>query len=225
VQISNVSGEKMMSRELKSILSMFAFAFIFIAATSAMAQGDRAQVNQDRGDARGNVATLGCCKCLGGSNALDLSTITSNSWTVTNPGGLTSPVVFVLPIHTAWNLNPGLAKWISTVPSGNNSVPFGPYEYRLRFVVPQCVIEQRVVLTGNDGGDDDVDVYLDSTVPANLLSHCAGGWCFNTSNPPPPFTPRNVGPGGHTLIVKVNNSSLSPHGMFVNAKLTSTCRS
>ena len=219
-----------MSRNFKSLLALFAFAFLFIASTSVMAQRDRAELTQvdvrtvQADGAAPGVATLGCCRCLGASNTLDLSTTTANNWTVTNPGNVTSPVVFVSQLHSAWNLNPGSAKWVSTVASGLTSVAVGAYEYRLRFAVPQCAIEQRVVLTGNNGGDDNVDVYLDSVSSANLLSHCAGGWCFNTSNPPPAFIPRSVGPGGHTLIVKVNNASASPHGMFVNAKLTTTCR-
>src|SRR3954468_1255057 len=117
----------MMSRKLSSLSTIFAFAVLALAASSAMAQVERnAQFNQDRDDARGTVATLGCCKCLGGTNTLDLSTISSNSWTVNG-----KPVVFLTAIHPLWNLPTGPAKWVSTVANGGSaSITAGPYEYR-----------------------------------------------------------------------------------------------
>ena len=206
-----------MSRKLKSIMAMFAFAFLLIAATSAMAQRDRAQLTQDRDEGRGNVATLGCCRCLGGSNSLDLSTIISNSWTVNG-----TPAAFLANIHPLWDLPTGGASWVSTIAAGGTgNVASGSYEYKLRFVVPACTIEQRVTLNGKYGGDDDVTgVFLDNTT----LASCSGGWCFNVANNSNPRTfSTNVAPGSHTLRVIVLNSG-GPSGMFVNAKLTSTCR-
>jgi hypothetical protein len=165
------------------------------------------------------VPTLGCCKCLGGTNTLDLSTITSNNWTVSN-----NPVAFLGPINSYWNLNTGPAKWVSTAANGGmGNVPPGTYDYKLPFVVPHCSIEQRVTLSGNYGGDDNIFVYLDTN--ANLISQCTGGWCFNTNNPPPAISNYVVPQGPHTLIVRVVNTgaSPSPSGMFLNAKLTGTC--
>ncbi|MFL6274809.1 MAG: hypothetical protein ACJ74G_06305 [Blastocatellia bacterium] len=170
--------------------------------------------------------TLGCCKCLGGTTGLDLSTASFNNWIVkdTTTNSAWATAAFVTLINPAWNLNTGPSKWVSTVANGGmGSVAGHIFEYQLAFTVSACVIEQRVTLTGNCGGDDEIWVYLDNTTSANLLSQCTGGWCFNTSNPPPAFN-RLVGAGSHTLIVKVKNGSPSPSGMFVNAKLTGNCR-
>ncbi len=170
--------------------------------------------------------SLPCCECLGKVTTLDLSTITSNNWTVTDTNNVTSPVVLVSPIHSAWNLNTGPAKWVSTSAAGGSAnLVGGTYDYKVNFVVPRCAIERRVTLSGNYGGDDDIFVYLDNTTTPNLISKCTGGWCFNTQNQPIPFSNFAVSPGNHTLIVRVVNSSASPTGMFINANLTGTCRS
>ena len=212
-----------MSRKMKSLSTLFAVVLLLIAASSSMAQVDRSVRPQpDTADVMGRVATLGCCKCLGGTNTLDLSTISSNNWTVNN-----NPVVFLGPINSYWNINPGPARWVSTAANGGTgSIATGTYDYQLKFTVPACAIEQRVTLTGNFGGDDDVYVYLDNITSVNLISQCTGGWCFNTPHKVlSTITPRVVGPGTHTLIVRIVNSGPSPSGMFVNAKLSGACRS
>ncbi|HEV7682329.1 MAG TPA: hypothetical protein VGO68_09435 [Pyrinomonadaceae bacterium] len=206
-----------MSRKLKSILAMLAFALLFTSAATALAQDLRiAPVNQDRG-VRANVATLGCCKCLGGSNSLDLSTISSNSWTVNG-----SPVSFLTTTHPAWTLPTGPAQWISTLATGAASVAPGAYDYKLNFVVPNCSIAQQVTLSGSYGGDDNIQVFLDS----NPVSPACSGWCFNAAHQPGGlnFTAPNVSAGNHTLIVKVKNDG-GPSGMFINAKLSGACSS
>lgn len=208
-----------MSRKLKSILAMLAFAFLFTAATTAMAQELRiAPVKQDRGDVRAGAPTLGCCKCLGGSNALDLSTISSNSWTVNG-----SPVAFLTTTHSAWTLPTGPARWVSTVATGGTGgVAPGTYDYKLNFVVPNCSIAQQVTLSGSYGGDDNIQVFLDS----NPISPACAGWCFNAAHQTGGlnFTSPNVTGGTHTLTVKVKNDG-GPSGMFINAKLSGTCSS
>ncbi|MBX7170007.1 MAG: hypothetical protein K1X72_03545 [Pyrinomonadaceae bacterium] len=167
---------------------------------------------------REKLPTLGCCKCLEGSNTLDLSTIQGNNWTVNG-----SPVAFPTSIHGAWNLNIGSAKWVSTNINGSiGNVPQGDYEYKLQFFIPNCTIGQEVKLAGNLGADDDVKFYLDNT-SSTPLSQCGGGWCFNTQNSPPAFSTTITTPGIHTLIVQVHNSGLTPSGMFMNAKLVSKC--
>lgn len=210
-----------MSRKLNSVSAVIAFSVLLLAAASAMAQVERVRSNND--DAIGRTLTLACCKCLGGSNTLDLSTISSNSWIVNG-----NSVAFLTAVHPLWNLPTGPASWVSTVASGGTgSVAAGPYEYKLKFVVPACAIEQRVSLTGNYGGDDDVvGVFLDNVTnsTSSLLASCSGGWCFNSNNNSNPRTfTTNVPPGNYYLRIKIQNNG-GPSGMFVNAKLTSNCR-
>jgi hypothetical protein len=214
------SQEKIMSRKMKSLSTLFAVVLLLIAASSSIAQVDRSsRPRPDTTDPMVKVPTLGCCKCLGGTNTLDLSTISSNGWTVNG-----NPVAFPTQINQWWNLSTGPAKWVSTVATGSTgNVSLGTYDYKLNFIVPNCAIEQRVTLDGTYGGDDAIFVYLDNT--ANLISQCTGGWCFNTQHTPPPIVNYPVIGGSHALIVRVKNTGLSPSGMFVNAKLTGTCRS
>ena len=198
-----------MTGRFKLFSALFAFTFLVMAASSARTQEERRRPIEP-------VLTLPCCKCLGGTSTLDLSTISANPWSVNG-----SPAVFLSAIHPLWDINPGPAQWVSTVASGGTGyVAPGLYVYKLQFVVPKCAIEQRVSITGNYGGDDDVSISLDSNPP----SQCSGGYCFNAAHHSlPTFGPWLVTPGTHTLIVNVQNSG-GPSGMFVNAKLTTTCR-
>jgi hypothetical protein len=205
-----------MFRKLNPVSAILALTILALATSSAMAQIDRLKAQSLDGRVQ-DRPTLGCCKCLGGTNSIDLSTVSSNGWTVNG-----SAAVFLTAIHPLWNINPGPAKWVSTVATGGNGgVPADTYDYKLNFVVPACSIDQTVTLTGNYGGDDDVQVFLDSTG----FPPCTGGWCFNTPKKTLSTFTATVGPGTHTLTVKVKNDSLGPSGMFVNAKLTGTCTS
>jgi hypothetical protein len=212
-----------MSRKFNPVSAALALAFLLLAASAASAQGGR--IGPSRAvevgpaiPAQGRVATLGCCKCLGGTNTLDLSTIPSNAWTVNNG----SPVSFLTSIHPLWDINPGAAKWVSTAANGGTgSIPAGTSEYRMSFFVPECTIGQSVTLTGNVGGDDGFQAFLDN--PAGLLAQCNTGWCFNKGHVQLQTFTKTVVPGPHMLIVRVDNGG-GPSGMFVNATLTGACR-
>jgi hypothetical protein len=210
-----------MSRKLNSVSAILAFAVLVLAVSSAMAQMARVRPNTDETIIK--APTLGCCKCLGGTNTLDLSTLSSNNWTVTN-GGITNPAVFLAgsQINSAWNINPGPAQWVSTSASSGTGSG-GDFDYKLNFVIPDCAIRQSITLAGSYGGDNNVALYLDSITGANLIAQCAGNWCFSTSHQPLPTFSKNVNPGPHALIVRVNNVS-GPSGMFINAKLTGNCK-
>lgn len=206
-----------MSRKLNSASVLFALTLIAIAATSAMAQIDRVRSNS--GYEIVQKPTLGCCRCLDGTTNLDLSTVPSNNWTVTD-NGITKPAVFLAQnqINSAWNINPGPAQWVSTSSAGGGGV--GDFVYKFSFEVSNCTIPQTITLAGNFGADNNIDVYLDNT--GNLVGQCTGNWCFSTSHQPLPTFTTPVQPGWHTLIVKVNNIS-GPSGMFINARLTGHC--
>jgi hypothetical protein len=216
-----------MSRKIGLVIAILALTVLVSGSSPVVAQpvrttGVRApeastRIKDIRVADEAGGKTLGCCRCLGESNTLDLST-GGSGWTVNG-----QPALIQTALHPAWNLNPGAARWVSTVANGSMGVvPGGTYEYRLTFVVPSCTIDQTVTLKGNYGGDDGVQVFLYNASGTTPLSACSGGWCFNTRNPPPPFT-ANVGPGTHTLIFRVSNDSAGPSGLFVNAQLASAC--
>lgn len=207
-----------MSRKLNPVSAFLALAVLAVAASTSMAQVERLRQEPVGVGGGKERPTLGCCKCLGGTNTLDLSTVGSNNWTVNG-----NPVAFLTAIHPLWNINPGPGKWVSSVATGGTGVvPTGTYEYKLDFLIPTCSISQDITLSGNFGGDDDVQVFLDNTPSTS----CAGGWCFNTPQKPlSTFTIPAVISGAHTLRIKVLNSGASPSGMFVNAKLTGACTS
>lgn len=223
-----------MSRKLNVVSAALSLAFMLLAASSAFAQRDPRQPTPEVRmsppvpiDPRiRKVPSLGCCQCLGGTNALDLSTVSSNPWTVN--GG----AAFFLPApNAAWNLNPGPAQWVSTAAGGVTAVAPGAYEYRLNFIVPACAIGQTVTLSGNYGGDNNVAIFLDDASGQadasnpNFVAQCLrSGYCFNSvHNPSLPSFGRAVTPGSHVLIVKVQNDD-GASGMFVNAKLVGACR-
>jgi hypothetical protein len=214
-----------MSRKLNPVSSALALVLLFAAAYAALAQ-TRLESRRVPVEVQARAATLGCCKCLGGTNMLDLSTVSTNAWTVN--GG---PAFFLPAPNVAWNLNPGPAQWVSTAANGVTGVAAGTYEYRLNFIVPECAIGQRVTLTGNYGGDNTVAVFLDNASGQSdasnpdFVAQCPRiGYCFSSvHNPSLPSFSRAVGPGNHVLIVKVQNDG-GPSGMFVNAKLVGACR-
>lgn len=212
-----------MLKKVKCSLILSSLTVLLFATSVGFAQPERAigglGERPDRIDSKGQgrIPTLGCCKCLGETSSINLSTVPGNNWTVS--GG---PAFFLTSPNSNWNLPTSGASWISTAANGaSGSLPAGVKDYQLKFVVQKCTIPQKVTLTGSVGGDDDISVYLDNTA-STPLSTCSGGWCFNTKNPPPAIS-TNVLPGSHTLIVRVNNGGGSPSGMFVNATLTGSC--
>lgn len=185
---------------------------VLVFSNLVMAQVERISIP---GPIKG-VPNLPCCKCLEGGNSLDLSTTPANKWTVNG-----SPVAFVSPVNAGWISPTGTAQWVSTVVDGSTSwtsVPAGNYEYKLQFHIPDCAIDQEVTLSGTLGGDNSVEIDLDTT--SNKLAECITGNCFKA--PLTTFTKAGLLPGTHFLIVKVKNSE-GPSGMFVDAKLTSRC--
>lgn len=94
-----------------------------------------------------NTPTLGCCKCLGESNILDLSTTPNSKWTVSNdpnPAVLGSPVTDIAAanITPGWAIPPTGINWISA-PS-NVPAAGGKHYYKFRFRVLDCTIGQTV---------------------------------------------------------------------------------
>src|ERR1700693_4583245 len=82
---------------------------------------------------------LPCCKCLGESHTLDLSTGQGSGpkdplWKVTPTGGF----AFIAPtnVSPSWCTTLG-ARWIGPVASPSNVAP-GVYRYTVSFNVPKC---------------------------------------------------------------------------------------
>lgn len=165
------------------------------------------------------IPTLGCCRCLGGQNKLDLSTIPGNPWRVNG-----QPAVAVTTPNAAW-APAGPAKWVSTnaaATGGNNTT----YHYTLQFKVEKCTIPQTIVFKGvSAAADNYIKVWL--TGPSGggpVQCTVAGGYCFTPSNKLVNFAawPVTVAPGLYTLNVDVTNIS-GPTGMFMNAVLEGQC--
>ncbi|MEQ1922436.1 MAG: hypothetical protein ABL952_07995 [Pyrinomonadaceae bacterium] len=200
----------------KMILGLMMVIGIAAFMTPVFGQGDRERSPIGISDAvrvpNPRVPTLACCRCLEGSNTLDLSTIAGSAWTVNSV-----PVSIVTSPTVAWNIPTSGAKWVSANVSGNSGST-NDYVYKLKFVVPNCSISQDIRLTGTLGADNNVQAFLDST----QISTCSGSYCFKAgSTAPPPFNVA-VGPGSHELIVRVKDEG-GLTGMFVNAKLVGKC--
>jgi hypothetical protein len=165
------------------------------------------------------IPTLGCCRCLGGQNKLDLSTIPGNPWKVNGV-----PAAIIASPNPAWSTNTGGAKWIgpNAAGSGGNNTS---YRYTLQFKVEKCTIPQTITFKGiSAAGDNYIKVSLSgpsSGGPAQC--NVPGGYCFTAANQLNNFAAWPVtAPGLYTLNVEVNNIS-GPTGMFINAAVEGQC--
>ena len=165
------------------------------------------------------MPTLGCCRCLGRENTLDLSTVPGVAWRVNG-----QPAVAVAAPNAAWSTDTHGAKWVSLTAGahgGNNAND----HYTLQFRVPKCTIPQTVVLKGiAAAGDNYVKVYLTGPVGAGPAQcTAAGGYCFQASQQLNHFAAWPVtAPGVYTLNVDVANIG-GPTGMFLGAVLEGRC--
>lgn len=166
------------------------------------------------------IPTLGCCRCLGEKNKLDLSTIAGNPWRVNGV-----PAVMVTSPNPAWSTNTGGAKWISTNAAANGGTNT-TYRYTLQFKVEKCTIPQTIVFKGLAAAADNF-IKVSLTGPSSggpVQCNAAGGYCFTAANQLNNFAtwPVTVAPGLYTLNVDVTNIS-GPTGMFINAVLEGQC--
>ncbi|MCC7249054.1 MAG: hypothetical protein IT473_10570 [Lysobacter sp.] len=164
------------------------------------------------------IPTLGCCRCLGDKNTLDLSTIPGNPWKVNGV-----PAAFVTPKNAAWSNDTGGAKWIgpNAAGSGGNNTT---YLYTLQFKVEKCTIPQTIVFKGNSAAADNY-IKVSLTGPTSggpVQCNVPGGYCFTAANQLNNFAAWPVVPGLYTLNVEVNNIS-GPTGMFINASVEGQC--
>ena len=172
------------------------------------------------------MPTLGCCKCLGGENKLDLSTIPGNHWRVNG-----QPAVVVAPTNVAWSMNTGGANWVSIDAAGSGAANT-TYRYTLQFNVRKCTIPQTIVLKGlSVAADNRYNVYLtgpNSSASASPIVPCptaaaATGHCFTAANQLNNFAAWSIAsPGVYTLNVDVTNIS-GPSAMFIKAVLEGQC--
>lgn len=196
----------------------------FAASAAPQAQAQEAMQAQPRAigvplSPDKKIPTLGCCRCLGGQNKLDLSTIPGNPWLVNG-----QPAVAVTQPNAAW-APAGSAKWVSinaAANGGNNTT----YHYTLQFKVEKCTIPQTIVFKGlSAAGDNYIKIWLTGpSVGGPVQCSAPGGYCFTPSNQLNNFAawPVTVAPGLYTLNVDVTNIS-GPTGMFVNAVLEAQC--
>lgn len=169
------------------------------------------------------MPTLGCCRCLGEQNTLDLSTGPGNAWKVNG-----QPAV-VAQRNPAWSPDTNGAKWISIDAVGSGAAN-ATYRYTLQFNVQKCTIPQQIVFKGlSVAADNGYKVYLTGPGGSSAVVACppaaaATGHCFTAANQLNNFAtwPVAVVPGTYTLNVDVTNIS-GPSGMFINALLEGQC--
>lgn len=157
----------------------------------------------------------GCCPY-----EVDLSTGQSGPkdplWQVNGSPAFTTPKV------APW-MNLGSAKWIQPTPNPlpDPLVAQGNFKYTVNFTVPDCPVGP-VRLAGAFAADNSATAFLDG-VPIPGAS-CPGPVCFNNPQAPvslnaaPP-----IGPGPHTLEIRVNNLTKSYSGLIVSAKVKRSC--
>ena len=163
--------------------------------------------------------TLGCCRCLGGQNKLDLSTVPGNPWMVNGV-----PTAIIASPHPAWSTNTGGAKWVgpnAASAGGDNTT----YLYTLQFKVEKCTIPQTITFKGlSAAGDNYIKVSLSGpSIGGPAQCNVPGGYCFTAANQLNNFAAWPVtAPGLYTLNVDVTNIS-GPTGMFINAAVEGQC--
>ena len=223
---SFVSTAPNMSIRRAAFAAAFGLIAGFTASAAPQAQAQEAMQAEPRAigmppSADKKIPTLGCCRCLGGQNKLDLSTIPGNPWLVNG-----QPAVAVTTPSPAWSTSTGGAKWISAnaaATGGNNTT----YQYTLQFKVEKCTIPQTIVFKGlSAAGDNYIKVWLTGPSgggPAQCT--VAGGYCFTAANQLNNFAtswPGITTPGLYTLNVDVTNIS-GPTGMFIKAEVEGQC--
>lgn len=167
------------------------------------------------------IPTLGCCRCLGGQNKLDLGTIPGNPWLVNG-----QPAVAVTSPHPAWSTQTGGVQWIAPNVSGTGGVN-QQNRYILRFRIANCTIPQTIVFKGQASAADNF-LKITLIAPNNAVvgtAQCvsATGHCFNTTNQLNNFAAWSLTQQGvYTLQVDANNIS-GPTGMFIKAMVEGQC--
>ncbi|HEV7798779.1 MAG TPA: hypothetical protein VGO73_11515 [Pyrinomonadaceae bacterium] len=161
-----------------------------------------------------------CC-----SYQLDLSTGQASpidpQWKVNGNPAYTTPKV------GSWMML-GSGKWIqptsAPLPDPQvNQTTTNPFKYTVKFAVPDCPAGP-VRLIGTFAADNSAVAYLDNNPIPN--ASCSGPVCFNTTSGQAPVSLNGappIGPGPHTLEIRVNNLTKSYSGLIVNAKVTRQC--
>ena len=202
-------------KKLLTVVLAFLVLAVFTSPSGAQDQPERRMFPTPSPiDGPGRLV-LPCCKCVGDTVTLPLST-GADPWTV-SPGS--GPATTTL---SAW-ASTG-ASWIQPVASGtaDPNVPAGPFTYLAKFVIPDnCTIPydtNTFKLSGTWAADNGGTLILDSG-PSSL---CPGNVCFKTPVNfvfGPPISPL----GGHVLKATVTNLPSSYSGLSVNATLTGKC--
>lgn len=164
------------------------------------------------------VVNVPCCTCIDGSvKAISINTGTAG-WTVSGPGVSGSPAPSSLS-HPAW-APVAPAAWVG--PAGGSSEVFssGTFTYGIRFNVPRCMINSRIVLKGRFGADNKATVLLDGVQIAATPSGVTQGFLAGNITS---FSVTVPAAGIHTLSVKVENLETGPTGLAVQATVEAQC--
>jgi hypothetical protein len=206
---------------------------------------------------------VNCCRCVGGKNEpVDISTGKA-SWTVSKTptaappavgGGYTTTTVGIVPTNTSPQVTPGNigpnpipgtwtnllgADWLQPAPnvpgtSYNGTIPNGHWTYVLKVQVPNCTVQQKVVIAGALAADDAARMYVD--VPSGSTQTLVGGPGITANFSADGSATRTFSatlnpilPGGYTqpgiyyIRVELDNLGGAPAGIVLKGTLTGEC--
>ncbi|WP_218510008.1 hypothetical protein [Variovorax sp. dw_308] len=220
------------ARVKHSALACALFASLSTAAVAQHNPDMRGPSKPSRGVLPGEgkgakIAKLECCKCVGETASLDLSTGVA-TWIYKGSAAptITPYQYWTTEVATNKTIDTGsVASWINI--NNTNSAPQGNYQYTLDFNLPDCVIGSTINIEGVFSADNDASVYLDNVNAASLLGRTSVGQTANYG-----FMNGHGGvfnktvvlsPGNHKLIAVVYNDG-SFSGFQMKSKMTRKCQ-
>ena len=185
-------------------------------ASSAIAAEDEARL------AAPKRAVLPCCKCLGDSTSVNLSTGANGvTWTAAVPNSSAQNAT-ATSANPAWTtmLAP-MAQWIS--PSGNPTTT-GVYTYQTQFDARNCTVPSDITISGKFLADNSAVLLVDDKKVASSVGTPNYGFLPGSLTSFSYTIPASAAAGVHTVTVQAQNSS-GPTGIVVQLTATRHCSS
>lgn len=164
------------------------------------------------------IPSLPCCKCLGESSTLNLSTGKTN-WTASQPGNPTQGPT-ANAANVAWTTSViTTAQWISPV---GNPTATGDYTYQTRFNSGNCTIPSMIVVSGKFLADNRATLLVDGVTVATSVGTPNYGFLPGSLTTFTYTIPANLAAGAHNITLVANNQS-GPTGVIADVQVTRKC--